>query len=113
MNLAQVRRIALALAGSTEEPHFDYASFRVGGKIFATAPPDGAHLHVFVDEEEREVALAVAPGCVEKLLWGGRVVGVRILLAEAERPLVERLLGQAWLRKSAKGGRKPARTRRP
>jgi len=32
----------------TEEPHFAYTSFRVKGKIFATAPPDGEHLHIFV-----------------------------------------------------------------
>lgn len=50
MTLAQVRRLALALPEAAEAPHFDYASFRVRKKIFATAPPDGMHLHVFVDE---------------------------------------------------------------
>lgn len=44
----QARRFALSLPEATEEPHFDKASFRVRGRIFATVPPDGQHLHVFV-----------------------------------------------------------------
>ncbi len=102
MNVEQVRRIALALPSATEEPHFDYASFRIGGKIFATLPPDGQHLHVFVDEEQRQIALALEPGVAEKLLWGKRVVGLRLLLVAAKPPLVKRLLEQAWSRKAPK-----------
>lgn len=34
IRLAEVRRFALALPEATEAPHFDYASFRVRGKIF-------------------------------------------------------------------------------
>ena len=45
-----MRAFALSLPATTEEPHFDMSSFRVRGKIFATVPPDGEHLHVFVDE---------------------------------------------------------------
>jgi len=102
MNVEQVRRIALALPSATEEPHFDYASFRIGGKIFATLPADGQHLHVFVDEEQRQIALALEPGVAEKLLWGKRVVGLRLQLAAAKPPLVKRLLAQAWSRKAPK-----------
>ena len=102
MNVEQVRRIALALPSVAEEPHFDYASFRIGGKIFATLPPDGGHLHVFVDEEQRQVALALEPEVTAKLLWGKRVVGLRVQLAAAKPPLVKRLLEQAWSRKAPK-----------
>ena len=49
MKLAQVRRFAMSLPDVTEEPHFNYTSFRVGGRIFATVPPEGEHLHVFVE----------------------------------------------------------------
>ncbi len=49
MKLAEVRRFAVSLPEATEEPHFDLASFRVKGKIFATVPPEEKHLHVFVD----------------------------------------------------------------
>ena len=55
MRIAEVRRLALPLPEVSEEPHFDYASFRVKRKIFATVPPGGRYLHVFVDEPEREL----------------------------------------------------------
>jgi hypothetical protein len=51
MKLDVARRFALSLPETTEAPHFHYASFRVQGKIFATAPPDGEHLHVFVADD--------------------------------------------------------------
>jgi hypothetical protein len=102
MKIDQVRRIALALPSASEQPHFHYASFRVGGKIFATLPPEGEHLHVFVEEEQREIALALAPEAMAKLLWGKRVVGLRVELAKAGAPLVKRLLEQAWSRKAPK-----------
>lgn len=50
MTLEEVRILALALPETTEQPHFDYTSFRVKGKIFATAPPDGQRVYVFVPE---------------------------------------------------------------
>jgi hypothetical protein len=46
MNQSGLRALALALPEALEEPHFDRASFRVRGKIFATLPPvgeDGVH----------------------------------------------------------------------
>lgn len=102
MKLDQARRYALSLPETTEEPHFNYASFRVAGKIFATAPPDGGHLHVFVEEEQRELALALEPASVEKLFWGERVVGLKIVLSKAKTDLVETLLSQAWRAKAPK-----------
>lgn len=100
MTLDQARTYALSLPKATEAPHHKYSSFRVGGKIFATVPPDGGHLHVFVDEEEREHALAVSPAACTKLFWGESAVGLRIVLAEAKAPAVTRLLHCAWLRKA-------------
>ena len=101
-NLESVRRLALSLPEATEQPHFDYTSFRVRGKIFATAPPGGQHLHVFIDEEQREVALAVHAAYVEKLLWGGKVVGLRVDLDKADVKVVDALVRQAWARKAPK-----------
>ena len=103
MKLAAVRRYALSLPETTEEPHFHYASFRVRGKIFATAPPDGLHVHLFVGEHQREPALALHPEFVEKLMWGGKVVGVRVSLACADPATVRQLLGKAWENKAPKG----------
>ena len=102
MNVAQLRQFAVSLPSVTEEPHFTYSSFRVRGKIFATVPPEEDHLHVFVEEEQRQVALALEPEAVEKLLWGKRVVGLRVRLAKAKPSLVHGLLFQAWSRKAPK-----------
>jgi len=101
-SLDQVRRHALSLPEVTEQPHFDYTSFRVRGKIFVTVPPDGQHMHVFVDEEQRELALAVHATCVEKLWWGGKVAGLRVNLAKADGAVVNELVRQAWARKAPK-----------
>ena len=49
---------------------------------------------------ERQVALATTPAFVEKLLWGKKVVGLRITLAKAKPKVVERLLAQSWARKA-------------
>jgi hypothetical protein len=102
VNLTEVRRVAMSLPEVTEEPHFEYTSFRINGKIFATAPPDGKHLHVFVGDEDRELALLMEPGFLEKLLWGDKVRGLRVQLRKAKKPVVAKLLKKAWLRKAPK-----------
>jgi hypothetical protein len=102
VSIAQVRRLALALPEALEAPHFDYTSFRVRGKIFATVPPDDEHLHVFVDGDHREAALARYPESVQKLLWGGKVVGLRLTLSKAKVDVVSDLLRHAWLGKAPK-----------
>ncbi|MGA0612066.1 MmcQ/YjbR family DNA-binding protein [Caldimonas sp. KR1-144] len=100
MKLAEVRRIALALPEVVEQPHHDFTSFRVRGKIFATAPPAGSHVHLFVDEPTRGLALAMHPEIAEKLLWGGKVMGLRVALADAQPAVVKDWLRRAWRRKA-------------
>jgi hypothetical protein len=102
VKLAEARRMALSLPEAVEQPHFAFTSFRVGAKIFATAPPDGRHLHLFVTEPQREIALRLHPEFLEKLLWGGKVRGVRVLLAAAKPRIVGALLQQAWACKAPK-----------
>lgn len=106
MKVEQVRSFALALPEATEEPHHHYSSFRVAGKIFATVPPDQHELNVFVDEEQREIALAMRPDAYEKLWWGKRVVGLRVKLAQADPAGVRDLLHSAWRRKAPQHLRK-------
>ena len=96
MKLETVRTAALALPETTEEPHHHFGSFRVRGKIFVTFPPDQEHVHLFVNEEDRELALAVYSEFAEKLLWGGKVVGIRITLAKAEAAAVKAMVRQAY-----------------
>jgi len=107
MNIGKVRKHALSLPEVTEEPHFQYSSFRVRGKIFVTVPPDEEHIHVFVGDEVREQALALHSAFAEKLTWGSKVVGLRIALAKAAPAVVGRLIGQAWENKAPKSLLKP------
>jgi hypothetical protein len=85
-----------------EQPHFDYASFRVGGKIFVTVPPDEEHVHVFVGEEHRKAFLAMYPQYIRELTWGKKVVGLRIALADADAAVVKQLISFAWQNKAPK-----------
>ena len=102
MKLDAVRSAALALPETTEEPHHNFGSFRVRGKIFVTLPPDNKHINVFVNEQDREIALAAYPDFTEKLLWGGKVVGVRVALAKAKPAMVKAMVVQAYEHKAAK-----------
>lgn len=102
MKYATARTFALALPEASEQPHFDFNSFRVRGKIFATVPPGQLHLHLFVPEVQREQALALYPDFTEKLLWGGKVVGLRVSLAPAPAAAVKPLIRQAWSAKAPK-----------
>ena len=101
MNLREVRRLALALPEATEQPHFHLTSFRVKGKIFATAARDGSYMNVFVDDQQREIMVAVHPKAYETLTWGATGY-LHVHLAAAKARDVETLLRAAWERKAPK-----------
>ena len=100
--LAGLRKFVLTLPEVAESPHFDYDSFRVRGKIFVTVPPEGGRAHLFLLEPARELALAMHPECVEKLLWGGKVVGLRLRLDAVPPAVLRALVRQAWEHKAPK-----------
>ncbi len=100
MKLSQVQKLALALPEATEEPHHHRTSFRVRGKIFATADPAEEFLNVMVGETERGPVLEIYSNCVEPLYWGKKVVGVRVNLLEATPDIVAELLKLAWSEKA-------------
>lgn len=102
MKADDVRKFALSLPSANEEPHFEAASFRIKGKIFATLPQSGEYAHIFVDDEPREMALAMYPEFIEKLVWGKKIWGVRVRLALAKPKAVQALLTSAWKRKAPK-----------
>ena len=103
MKFSTLRSYALSLPEVTEEPHHHSGSFRVRGRIFVTIPPGQTHIHVFVPEEQRERALAMYPDFSEKLLWGGKVAGLRLALGNAPAAVAKQLIRQAWQYKSPKG----------
>jgi YjbR len=96
MKLDPIRKFALSLDAVTEEPHHQFSSFRVRGKIFVTIPPGDEYLHVFIDEQARELTLTMYAECVEKLLWGGKVVGIRVNLTQAKPSVVKSLVESAY-----------------
>jgi hypothetical protein len=102
VRVAAVRKHALSLPEVTEQPHFDYTSFRVRDKIFATVPPDEMHVHVFVGEEHRKPFMAMYPQNIAALTWGKKVVGLRVALADAEPAVVKQLVSFAWQNKAPK-----------
>ena len=91
--------MALALPDTTEAPHHERTSFRVGGKIFATMPPDGASVNVLLDEEEAREAAEESPG-----LGGAAVVGAPAV----RRPGRPGPRGRATSLERAARGRLPA-----
>jgi hypothetical protein len=99
-DLDAARRFALSLPGASEQPHFEATSFRVGGKIFATAPPDESFLHVFIDVDDVPAYVAEDPRAFEPLLWGQKVRGLRVVLAHCPPDRVRELLAEAWRRKA-------------
>lgn len=96
MKLESVRKHALSMQAVTEEPYHSGSSFRVRSKIFVAVPPDETAVHVFVADEDRDLALAMYPEFVERLLWGGKAVGVRVRLALAIPAVVKSLMSKAY-----------------
>ena len=92
---AEARKFALSLPGVGEEPHFGVPSFRVNKRMLVTVPP-GNMLHIFVPDAERDMCLTVYAHCTEKVLWGGKVVGIRLFLDKATRGAAEDLILRAW-----------------
>ena len=55
-----LRRMALALEGTTEAPHFDRAAFRVA-RIYVTLAADGRSANFAFTPEEQEFKCMMAP----------------------------------------------------
>jgi len=54
LTLDKVREFVFSLPEVSEEPHFNFSSFRIRVKIFATVLPELTHMHIFVDDLKRE-----------------------------------------------------------
>jgi hypothetical protein len=102
VSAATVRRLALSLPETAEGPHHDMTAYRVAGKIFATVPPEGGRVHVFVDDDEVAAYCAEYPAAVEELWWGSRRRGCRVVFRHATVPLLRELLVESWRRRAPK-----------
>lgn len=101
MKISEVRRLALSLPETTEEPHHHLSSFRVKGKIFATVAPDGSFMNVFVDDVQRDMMVTVDPKAYESLTWG-KIAYLHVHISAAKVRDVKVLLRAAWERKAPK-----------
>lgn len=91
-----LRKLAFQLDGVIEQPHHHLASFRINGKIIATMPADGSFLNVFVAEPVREQMLGMYPDAYEKVWWGKKVMGLKVLPDKAHRDDILSLLQSAY-----------------
>lgn len=117
-----IEQFALNLPGVVAAPHFHFNSWQVAGKasatrggkpakpgkIFVTIPPGETVLHVFLPDDARERIFAMYPDCAEKLFWGQKVCGVRVLLEKAALADVKAWVKAAWVHNGGERAAQPA-----
>lgn len=92
-----LRRLALALPGTTEQAHFDRAAFKAA-RIFATLAPDTRTANLKLTPDEQELKCTVAPDAFSPVpnAWGrqGWTTATLASLSEAE---LDAALRMAWM----------------
>jgi hypothetical protein len=98
-----VRALALALPEAVEAPHFDRASFRVRGRIFATLPPRGDSVVLMLPLEIQSAVLQAHASKIRQLphAWQSRG-STEILLEGISEAELQGLLASAWRRAAPK-----------
>lgn len=94
---ADVRRLALSLGETHEEPHFELTSFRVGKRIFCTMGAEPGRIMVKLDPEDQANLVADDPQAIQPVpgYWGQKgSTYVRYEGLEAER--LASLMRLAW-----------------
>ena len=91
-----LRRLALALPGVQEHPHFDRAAFKVA-RIFVTLGPGGRGANFRFTPDEQELKCTVAPDAFAPLAnaWG-RQGWTEATLANLTEPELDAALRMAW-----------------
>ena len=91
------RRIALALEGTSEAPHFDRAAFKVK-RIFATLAADGKTANLKLDPDEQEFKCMLAPEVFAPVpnAWG-KQGWTTVMLAKASAAELRAALEMAWI----------------
>ncbi|WGM38835.1 MmcQ/YjbR family DNA-binding protein [Caulobacter sp. NIBR1757] len=97
MTADDIRALALSLPLAEEHPHFDRASFRVKGKIFATLPPGGEEVVLKLLPEIKESLRQSDPDAVRPLPGGWDKGGwTLIAIGSMEGPKLADLIRLAW-----------------
>lgn len=97
MTADDIRALALLLPEADELPHFERASFRVRGKIFATLPPDGERVVLKLPVEIKESLRQSDPEAVIPLpgAWG-RGGWTQLAIGRMEAAKLADLIRLAW-----------------
>lgn len=95
-NAADLRRLALALEGTGEKPHFDRAAFRVA-RIYATLAPDGETANLAFSPEDQTFKCMLAPEAFAPVPGGwGRQGWTTARLAALSEAELDAALRIAW-----------------
>jgi hypothetical protein len=101
-----VRRLALALEGTSQAPHFDRTAFKVV-RIYATLAPDGRTINLKLTPDEQALKCTVAPDAFYAIpnAWGrqGWTTATLAALTTAE---LNAALEMAWRHAVAKRPRR-------
>ena len=91
-----LRRLALALDGAAEAPHFDRTAFKVK-RIFATLAADGRTANLKLSPDEQELKCTVAPEAFSPVpnAWG-KQGWTTALLAALSPDELNHALRMAW-----------------
>lgn len=91
-----LRRLAMALEGTTSAPHFDRTAFRVA-RTYATLGPDGLSANLKLLPDEQELKCVTAPEAFEPVpnAWG-KQGWTTVRLAALSRDELEAALRLAW-----------------
>jgi hypothetical protein len=95
-NAADLRRLALALPGTTEAAHFERAAFKVA-RIYVTLSGDGQTANLKLTPDEQELKCMVAEDIFKPLdnAWGQQGWTTIYLPAATEAELSD-VLDMAW-----------------
>jgi hypothetical protein len=104
-----LRRMAMALQGTTEAPHFDKAAFKVA-RIYVTLAPDGKTANLKLAPDEQEFKCLLMPEALAPVpnAWG-RQGWTTMTLAKLKAAELRDLLETAWRHAVAK----KAKVKRP
>jgi hypothetical protein len=84
---ARAKKLAIALEGASERPHFDRTALRTPRKTFATLAGDGADINLMFDPALRDFYCEQAPHAFAPVPGGwGRMGATRCDLKKVDEP---------------------------
>jgi hypothetical protein len=94
-NRTDLRRMALALKGTTEGPHFDKAAFKVA-RIYVTLAADGRTANFKFTPDEQEFKCMMAPDAFAPVNAWGRQGWTAATLSKLSAVELKNALETAW-----------------